>query len=151
MLNELFRKVNDQDQYIKLWNLLIHKLDDVPDKKGADFSEWVADKINELLPSLNGSINKDDIDRSHVFHKKSKAGKKIIIVRFISRDKRNKVLSCRRDLKGSGIMITEHLNGMTLDLLKAAKDSVGFRNAWTYEGKVYISYHSRKIQINSDY
>ena len=149
-IKEIFVKLNDQKQYIQAWNLLLHNLTNVPtDKHGSEFSDWVVKKLNELLPSLNGSLRKDQIDRSHIFRKENKKKKTVIIVRFISRDVRNDVLKCRKDLKNSGIVMTEHLTSTTLDLLGKAKNHVGYKNTWTYEGKVYISHNNRKIQINS--
>ena len=108
LVNYAVDKMNDQEQYMKIWNLLIHNLTDVPDdKKGIDFSKYVAGKLNEILPSLQGTLSHEHIDRSHIYRKKNKKGKSIVIVRFISRDIRNKVLSCRRELKKSGIVISE--------------------------------------------
>ena len=149
-IREIFVKLNDQKQYIQSWNLLIHNLTNVPtEKRGAEFSDWIVGKLNELLPSLNGSLRSDQIDRSHIFRKENKKKKSVVIIRFISRDIRNNVLKCRRDLKKSGIVITEHLTKPTLDLLEIAKERVGYKNTWTYEGKIYISHNTRKIQINS--
>ena len=149
-IKDLFVNQNNQQQYIQSWNLLVHSLTDVPEKKhGSEFSEWVVKKLNEILPSLKGALTTDQIDRSHIFRKVNKKKKTVIIIRFISRDIRNNVLKCRSDLKSTGIVITEHLTKPTLELLDRAKDCVGFKNAWTYEGKVFVSYNSRKIHINS--
>ena len=71
-----------------------------------------------------------------------------IIVKFLSYRVRNKVIKARRNLKGRKISITEALVKGRRDLLRKAQERVGFRNAWSYNGKIFAKRNNVIVRIN---
>ena len=67
-VTEIKETVNDDQQYNRRWNGLLHGLDDVPiapDKPSQEFNEsfteYVIDKLNELFPDLKTPITYNGI------------------------------------------------------------------------------------------
>jgi hypothetical protein len=61
-----------------------------------------------------------------------------IIVRFLSYQERDKVWRSKKQLKGSGFLVTESLTAARKKVLQAAKDMLGPRNVWTQDGKIVM-------------
>ncbi|KAG5861285.1 hypothetical protein JTB14_025502 [Gonioctena quinquepunctata] len=51
-----------------------------------------------------------------------------ILIRFLNYKDRQKVMENRRQLKGSGVVIREHLSKKKLDLMKSAANKYSYRN-----------------------
>ena len=155
-LNEMFDEIadlkahmNDRDQYDRRNNGVLHGLDDVPilprkptqDETKA-FTQYVVDKVNKLFPGIEGGFTARDIDDTHIFRtKKSRSNShhQLIIIRFCSRLVRNEIFSRKKELKGTGCALTEHLTKYNLELLKAAQKRLhNVKKAWTHYGKVLI-------------
>lgn len=79
-------------------------------------------------------VKEADIDRSHPIGKSAKH----IIVKFTTYRARRLILSNRKKLKGTKIIITEDLTKNRLALLKMAQEKLGKRNAWTRDGIVWV-------------
>lgn len=96
---------------------------------------------------LGLSITKDDIDRSHRMGNLNKepiakdgrpAPKRPrpIVVKFVSYRTRHSVISRRRVLKGSSIVIQEQLTKANLYLLNIVKKKKNVETAWSSDGRV---------------
>ena len=155
-LNEMYEEVeqlkvnmNDRDQYDRRNNFILHGSKDVPimpikpkQEDHRKFTQYVVEKINKLFPGLEGGFTARDIDDTHIYRTKKsfrESNKQLIIVRLCSRLIRNEIFSMKRNLKGTGYSITEHLTTYNLQLLKAAQERMGDKKmAWTHYGKVLI-------------
>ena len=60
---------------------------------------------------------------------------------------KNLIYSKKRQLKGSGVVITESLTKRRLKLLEAAKSAFGRFSAWSMKGDVYV-FHNKKHLVN---
>ena len=166
-LNDLYdeitylkKSINERDQYDRRNNLIWHGLDDVPlmpskptQKDQRKFTKYVVDKVNELLPGIEGGFSARDIDDCHIYRTKRhnpKSHKQLLIIRFCSRLVRNEIFSMKKSLKGTGVSITEHLTAANLQLLKAAQGKLGNKNkAWTHYGKVLIDLNGTIKAVHS--
>ena len=147
---ELQETVNNDQQYNRRWNGLIHGLDDVPvapDKPCQEFNEsftnYVINKLNELFPGLDKPITHSDIDNTHIYRTARfgpKSSKQVVIVRFISMLRRNQIFSLKKTLKDTPISLTEHLTKTNLNLYKEAKKVVGDKKVWTHYGKILVEH-----------
>ena len=150
--NNVNHRLNLIDQYSRLSSLLIHGLLNIPtgkEFKGLKFSIWVAAELTRLLPSLTAPITAQHIDVAHPLPTKSRSSKSVVIVKFCRRDIRNEIFYAKRDLKGSGISISEHLTTANLNLYNEAQ-KVPNSKTWTSQCKIFIKVegHDKKV-VNS--
>ena len=149
-VNYVKYELNEQKQYNQRNNLIAHGWDDVPiapakptQEYHEEFTNYVVDKLNDLFPGIQGGISARDIDDTHILRtKKSKreSSKQLVIIRFCSRLVRNRVFSLKKELRGKGLSLTEHLTQFNLGLLKEAQYRLkDVRRAWTHYGKVLLS------------
>ena len=133
-------RLNDIEQYSRLYSLIIHGLLNIPtgkDNKGLKFSIWVAGEINRLMPGLTGPITAQHIDVAHPLPTKSNGSKSAVIVKFCRRDIRNEVYYAKRCLKGTGVSISEHLTSSNLDLYNEARKITNCVT-WTSQCKIFV-------------
>jgi len=61
-----------------------------------------------------------------------------VIVKFVSYLVRKKVWLNKKTLKGTGFLIKESLTKKRAALYKKAKDTFGWKQTWTQDGKVFV-------------
>ena len=49
---------------------------------------------------------------------------------------REKVFKSKKNLKAKNISITESLTGYRLSVINEAREKFGFKNVWTYDGRI---------------
>ena len=59
-----------------------------------------------------------------------------IIVKFSSKDVARKVFKAKARLASTGIFVSKYLTKRRREILNAAKDKYGQRNAWSYQGQI---------------
>ena len=47
-----------------------------------------------------------------------------------------KILKVKKKLKGKNTSITENLTGYQMSVLNEAREKFGFKNVWTYDGRI---------------
>ena len=47
-----------------------------------------------------------------------------------------KFLKVKKELKGTNISIIENLTGYRMSVLNEAREKFGFKNVWTYDGRI---------------
>nr|XP_018670806.1 uncharacterized protein LOC108950205 [Ciona intestinalis] len=57
---------------------------------------------------------------------------------------RNDVYAQKRNLKGTGMAMTESLTSRRLQIVEKAKASFGFRNVWTANGTIYVTHNNKR-------
>lgn len=139
------QRLDTLEQYSRRNCLLIHGVEEAP-------SENAYVKVIDVLNTrLNLTVSSEDIDRCHRLgvagpHNKRK---RPIIVKFVSYQTREAVWRGKRNLRNSGLLITESLTRMRSDLLSLVQKIVGPKNCWTQDGTVIAIHNNKKIRINS--
>ena len=144
-IDSLNTVANNNEQYLKNYNLIFLDLCIPYDLKGIAFSQFIVEQINNSLPYLNPPLYCHDIDIAHPLNFKQKPG---VIVRFVRRDIRNNIFFNKKHLL-NGVTVYEHLTSQNAEILTKAQEAVGVKKAWSSKGKLFISVHGRKKQIKS--
>ena len=150
MVQIVDQRQNQTDQHNRRNSVLVHGYDHLPDLKGFLFKKKILEDLISKLPSLEVDINMSHVDEIHEFKTKRARRKKVVIIKFTNRWAKHLVFKAKRDLKSTGMVITEHLTPHTLNLLNAAKQVAGEGNVWTFDTVVYTYHNEMKFQIKSD-
>ena len=127
-------------QYIRSNNLKIYGLPEGGEGDGEGETEVeTAQKVIELCKEkLKLDITEQDIDIAHRLGKKNQDGKpRSIIVRFVRRIVRNKVIALRKHLKKTGIVIADDLCPENARMFHELRGVVG-RDVWSTGGKILL-------------
>ena len=139
------QKIDDQEQYSRANCLILHGCKEVPSAgKYLEVEKHVCSTLNSHL-NLDTPLNVSDLDIAHVIP--SKKGIPIII-KFIRRFQRNEVYAKKKNLKNSGLVITESLTKRRLRLLEASRQAFGKHSVWTNKGNVFVFYNNKKYSIS---
>ena len=144
-IEKLEKQADDQEQYSRSNCLIVHGIQNAP-KRGEylENEEFICSELNKKI-TLNPPIQVSDLDIAHPLP--SKKGN-AMIVKFLRRSLRSLIYSKKRQLKGTGVVITESLTKRRLQLLAAAKSKFGQYKAWTMKGDVFAFHNGKKHQIN---
>ena len=110
-------KIADFAQYSRINSLLFHNLQNVPTKvHGYEFAHFIVNTINHLLGGfLYYQLQLSDIEYAHILPTRTgKSKKPVVIVKFRNRFAKYDVYDNRKNLKGTGVSITEHLTAANL-------------------------------------
>jgi Baculovirus FP protein len=145
----LSSKVNDLEQYSKNYNLEVQGIPEQDNENTYTIVTAVANK-------LGSNITEDDIEFCHRLRKsvRNPARPASIIVKFYSRQIKEIVLSGKKRYKelrasdldldshnNNKVYINEHLTAVNKNLFylaRNAKQSLGFKYAWTKNGNVFL-------------
>lgn len=149
-LTSLQDKYNDLEQYSRRNSLRIFGLCEREEETPSRCEENV---INLIKEKLNVSVESNDIDVIHRTGRRytNQTKPRGIIVKFVQRSKKDTILHKRRQLKGTGITITEDLTTANLNTLKEIRDRPNVSNAWTVNGKIFcVGNDGKKRRVNQD-
>ena len=146
----LKQELEESRQYSMLNNALLHGFKRLPDLRGAAFICSIANKLNELFPSLSGPILPIHIDDAHPLRTKKRNRTKVVIIRFANRWVKEELFNCRVDLEGTGLLLTEHLTDLSRKLLSEAASIVGKNNASVHKTRVYAKCNGIKYIIKTE-
>ena len=143
------REIEDLQQYSRRNCILIHG---IPEEREEITDELALDIFNN---KLGLDVDLSELDRTHHLgptpvaddngtdsQEENKRKIRPIIVKFLSYRVRSKIINARKNLKCRKISITEALVKSRRDLLRKAQERVGFRNAWSYDGKIFAKRNS---------
>ena len=133
-VEDLEKKMDRQEQYSRRNCILIHGLKEEQNKS-------TNDRVLELFrEELNEDILLVDLDRTHRIGKKRHSNSKPrpVIVKFARYNIREKAFKSKKELKGKNISITENLTGYRISVLNEAREKFGFKNVWTYDGRILL-------------
>ena len=130
-----------QKQYSRRNCILIYGLKEEK-KKSPD------DRVLKLFrEELNEEIFLVDLDRTHRIGMKRDSSSKPrpVIVKFAWYNICEKVFKSKKKLKGKNISIT----GYRMSVLNEAREKFGFKNVWTYDGRILYKDNNdgQKIKI----
>lgn len=111
-------KVDAMEQNGRLENLRIFGVEEKEDEK-------VEETVIEVAQKAGINLNKSSIGRTHRLGKKQSDKKRAIIVKFVSYQDRQRLYQAKKQLKGTGIAITEDLTKLRYEILKKAKENFG--------------------------
>ena len=130
-----------QEQYSRRNCFLIYGLKE-EEKESPD------DRVLKLFrEELNEEIFLVDLDRTHRIGMKRDSSSKPrpVIVKFAWYNICEKVFKSKKKLKGKNISIT----GYRMSVLNEAREKFGFKNVWTYDGRILYKDNNdgQKIKI----
>ena len=77
--------------------------------------------------------------------------KKYVIIKFARYNTRNKVFRKKKQLKGSGVSITESLTARRISQLKKAREEHEFKNVSSVDGRImYLDKNDNKVKVYYD-
>jgi hypothetical protein len=138
---------DDLDQYSRSKNLLIHGIPQTADEgTGNNLEARVLQDLNNKL-----GLNLEPMDIT-ALHRNGPSGLRAnigtaasrpapVLIQFLRRAKKNTLLQNRRNLKGTGVSVSEQLTAKRVKLLFEASDlqkANKLQGAWAHEGKILI-------------
>ena len=131
--------LEEAQQYSRRTNVLIYGVKEEPDED--------TDKISQDLftEQMRVPIVDRDIARSHRLGRKAEGVDRPIIVRLLSYRQKKAVYDAKKQLKGSGFVVTENLTKKRYELYKKCKEKFGNHSVTTLDGRIY-HYTGRQLQ-----
>lgn len=112
--------------------LLIHGL---PEGKKEDTSAVAVKVVVDKLKISGFSI--DDVSRCHRMGRISKDRPRPILLKLHELAVKNKMWYAKKNLKGTGVTLSEFLTKARHDTFMAARQKFGISKCWTHEGVIY--------------
>ena len=138
-LEVLKNSLDRQQQYSRRNCVLIHG---ISEQKCEDTDEQALKTIKE---GLGETVKKSDLDRTLRIgaFKEGKNKCRSIIVKFFWYNVRDKVFKNKKKLKGKGYSVTGSLTVLRIKRHTEARNSFGFINVWTQDGKILCKEDNR--------
>ncbi|KAK7458966.1 hypothetical protein BaRGS_00039022, partial [Batillaria attramentaria] len=106
-----------------------------------DAGEDVEAKVLKIFQDCGANIKPDDISVVHRTGQRKRRGGRSILVRFVSRKKKQEVMRAKKSLKDKGgyakVFINEDLTPLRTKLLHYTRALDVVERAWTSEGKIW--------------
>ena len=130
-INQLQTEINVLEQYTRRNSL---RISGIPEKPGESTDQLVQELASE---KLGVNLRPLDIDRSHRVGLPNSTGNRAIIVKFSTYNVRLQVISARKKLKSTGIVIYEDLTARNVSLLRSVSNHPKITRAWSLDGRIY--------------
>ena len=125
-------ETDGQKQYSRRNCLLIHG---IPENRNEDANTLV---LEVIYTKMEIKITQNDIDRTHRIGTSKTSGKpRPLIIKFVQYSDRKKVFSSKTLLQDSGVSIMENLTAFRMKKLTNARETFGFRNVSTVDGRIF--------------
>ena len=99
---------------------------------------------------LGVDVRSSDISIAHRLQANDRGDRpRTVIVKFTRRSVKNEILKNRKKLRGCPVVIAEDLSNTNMRLFHAMRDKVG-HNAWTWDGKVFVSVGGAPKRVTLD-
>ncbi len=146
---QLRRNQNDHEQYLRRWNCRVYK---VPEEEGETANSCIKKCATVFTKDIGVKVTEADIDVAHRIGPPPPKGRsRPIIVRFLSRQARDLVVSNRKNLKNKGVAVGEDLTKANYSLLLAAEKHSATLAAWSSNGKILSKLkNGRIIRVDID-
>ena len=135
-------KMNDIEQYSRKHNIRISGLPETGPETAEVTTLKVVQKMNEVLPDLD--LQPEHKDIAHRMGKHKKDRHRQIIVKFISRMKKDQILRKRKSFKGTDIFISEDLTPTNQLVLACIRRKMPgeVEQSWSKGGHLYYKLKS---------
>ena len=150
ILKEIKKDIINIKQYLKIENLLFHNFYLPPNYKqmsSLQFSYFMAQQINYLIPQLDCPLTMDHISTAHPLKTKRK-NSNVIVVRFSNRFMRDEIFS-KKHFISKRYAVTEHLTEENLNIFKKAKSVFGYNNVSTVNCNVFVNVNGVRRFVKS--
>ena len=144
-IESLRKEVNEIQQYLRINNLEVVGL---PEANENESEETLLLHAFNSLEGIENVVTPEDIDISHPMKSQRTDGKRVHVVKFISRKLKDQILAAKKlepnrnfKFRNSDIFINEHLSPVNRSLFaKAAekKTNLNFKFLWTKGGKILM-------------
>ena len=144
-IESLRKEVNEIQQYLRINNLEIVGL---PEANQGESEEKLLLHALNALEGIENVVTPEDIDISHPMKSQRTDGKRVHVVRFISRKMKDEILAVKKlepnklfKFRNSDVFINEHLSPHNRSLFaKAAekKNNLNFKFLWSKGGKIFM-------------
>ena len=131
-INALEADLEDQHQYSRQTNILIHGCKEETTKEDTD-----AKVLDIIQKQLGLPIPLNEVARTHRLGPKQEGKKRPIIVKFVSHRYKKMVFDKKKMLKGTGTVITENLTKKRYALLKKCVEKYGRDKVWTLDARIH--------------
>ena len=148
--NDLNReKIEENQQYGRRNNIKIYGLKEK--ERGENAEETMEVVVKLFNEKLGVKVEKQDIDVVHRIGRMEEGRYRTIVVRFVRRVVRAKVIEKRRQLKSSGVVIADDLSPNNAWKYRQLKETFGAKNVWSRDGKLFaVSTQGEKIAITTN-
>ena len=138
-------QVDQQAQCFHRSSLLFHG---IKEEKDEDTDSII---INTVKEEMDIEILPKDLDQSHCIGNPKTKKEKLVIVKFVRYNLRHNIFKNKKLLKGKGVSITESLTKDHMAKLNEARETYGFRNVWTSNGKIFFKDEKNSSSITLVY
>ena len=131
-LNGITEQVDRQEKYSRQNCFLILRTTEGNQKNTDEVALEIFRERSDI------ELTQRDLDRTHRISKNDKSSNRPrpVIVKFSRYNDRKKTFSKKKQLKKSGISITESLTKLRMDKLAKGREEFGFRNVLTVDGRI---------------
>ena len=139
-------------QYSRKANVRIFGIEENSNIEGRYGNENCVNVVKDLFEQKLGVQLRDrDIDTAHRVGReddRSRRGPRAILVKFLRRADKERVIRNRKKLKGSKTIIVDDLCREMHELFNRVSNDPRVESAWTYNGKIFIKdKHGRKHHV----
>lgn len=138
----LHDKLEAIEQHSRKNNVRIYGLDESGQREGEDI-------IQMLCRETNLNFAGENIESVFRVGRATQAGHRAILLRFKGQQYKDEIMSNRRRLKGTKIVICDDLTKSKHAILKEAVDRLGKKNVYCLGGKIYYKKGSCKCILNT--
>ena len=136
---------NDHEQYLRRWNVRVFK---VPEQANESAEQCIEKCADIFVNKIGVPVAKEDIEVAHRVGTIPPVGRpRPIIVKFLSRQKRDLVIFNRKNLKNKGVSVGEDLTAVNYRLLREAETHSATLAAWSSHGKIKAKLKNGKTVI----
>lgn len=148
--------IDDIDQDRRYPCLILHGLAEDANDDLTPLPNKVVQTLHEKIGPLNKQLTEYDISDCYRLGKLNKeagtadgrARARPIFIRFTRYLTRRRVWLLKKQLKGTGVVLTEFLTPRRQELLRAAIAAAGKHKAWSFNGAIYMLGQNGKVKIN---
>lgn len=147
--DELINKIDNLEMYGRRSNIRVFGIQEQDNEDCCKLLQ------THLYGKLGIELHPNAIDRCHRVGPIRQAGRggptrpRAIIVKFTRTCFRNEVISRKKILKNTGVVVYEDLTKNKMDLLKEAGQAFGSRNVWSKEGVIWIAKDNTRHRITT--
>lgn len=144
-IESLRKEINEIQQYLRINNLEIVGLPQANENESEE--NLILNALNNL-EGISDVIRAEDIDISHPMKSQRTDGKRVHVVKFISRKIKADILDAKKlepnknyKFRNSDVFINEHLSPHNRSLFATAagkKNNLNYKFLWTKGGKIFM-------------
>ena len=155
-IRQLEEKIDDLEQYTRKDDIVIAGLqtrhlsyaratsrgDEAHDENASSIEvDLLETQVVDFLKKNGIEFSSSNISTCHTLGKPRDGNKRMILVRFTNRKTKEHILKNKKMVKGTGVIVNEHLSPKNVDIsifARTLRRQNKIQNTWTWNCKVYI-------------